>query len=89
MVEEAAESGFRLILGVNSSLDDIVAAFTKLGYRVEGRGVYGDGGEHDPMMAAPSDVGLARGVQVASDLCGATLCMFAHDADPVYILCKE
>jgi hypothetical protein len=88
MFEATALSGFRLIVGVKSGVDDLVAFFAGLGYRLEGRGVYGSGDPHDPTSATWSKAALQRGVSLASRLCRSPLCVFAHDADPVYLLYK-
>jgi hypothetical protein len=84
--EETALSGFRLIVGVKSGIDELVAFFARLGYRLEGRGVYGSADQHDPTSATWNRAALQQGVQVASKLCQSPLCVFAHDADPVYLL---
>lgn len=87
--EATALSGFRLIVGVKSRLDDLVAFFTGLGYRLEGRGVYGSSDQHDLTSAVWNKAALREGVQLASRLCHSPICVFAHDADPVYILHKD
>lgn len=88
-IEKAARSGFRLVIGVRSEWNELEKFFTRVGYRVEGSGLYAKGGQHDPTVAAWNKEAFMGAVRVASKLCRSLLCVFAHDADPVYVLYNE
>lgn len=87
--ETAAMSGSRLVVGVRARSDILVAFFLGLGYHVEGTGLYASGDPHDPIGANWQAEDLMQCIDVATALGQSTLCIFAHDADPVYILYRE
>jgi hypothetical protein len=87
-LEKVARSGFQVIVGTNSGLRDLEALFESLGYQEAGKGTYAGGGEHDPVQAAWNKEGFMRAVAVAKKLCDHTMCVFAHDGDPVYLLAE-
>ena len=76
-------------MGVGSESNDLEKVFTSLGYRVEGSGLNASGGQHDPTVIAWNREAFMGAIRVASKLCRSPLSVFAHDADPVYVLYKE
>ena len=85
-LEGIAKAGFELIVGTKASPDNIESFFKKLGYTETGTGRFADESKHDPARAAWNKEGFSRAVNLASKLCDRTLCVFAHDGDPVYLL---
>jgi hypothetical protein len=89
LLERAARSGFGLVICTRSGRSDLAEFFGRLGYRVEGSGIFGGGDEHDPVRPAWNREVLEQMVAVASRLCEHPLCVFGHDGDPVYLLYSD
>ena len=89
ILERAAQSGFRLVIGTRGGRQELTECFERVGYRVSGEGIYGTGDRHDPLRPASNAGALEQTVAIASRLCRNTLCLFGHDADPVYLLLDE
>jgi hypothetical protein len=85
-LEKMARSGFEVVIGTSSTLQELETFFRTLGYQEAGKGTYASGDEYDPVRAAWDKEGFLRAVLVATKLCGHTLCVFSHDGDPVYLL---
>lgn len=88
VLEKAAQSGFELIIGTRSNLEDLSNFFHRLGYRDGGNGDKVNAGEHDPARVAWNKDSFVQAVAVATKLCSYPLCIFAHDGDPIYLLYK-
>ena len=88
-LQVSANRGFEVIVASKSSLDDIKEFWKQKGYRLSGRSQLGSGGEHDLLPAAWNPDVLEHILSVASRMEGKTLCVFAHDADPIYLLSKN
>lgn len=86
VLEDAAQSGFELVIGTRSTVEELSNFFNRLGYREDGKGTYGGGDKHDPARAAWNKESFAQAVTVATKLCEHPLCVFAHDGDPIYLL---
>lgn len=87
-LQVSANRGFELVVASNSSLDEIEEFWKQMGYRLSGRSQLGSRGEHDLLPAAWNPDVLEHTLSVASRMGGKTLCVFAHDADPIYLLTK-
>jgi hypothetical protein len=83
---ERGARGFELVLASSSCLEDLRAFFTDRGYRNDADALYGSGDNGDISATPPHDDRFARALSVAMMIGGATLCVFAHDVDPVYLL---
>jgi hypothetical protein len=81
-----AQRGFSLVIAVKVSVDELLAFFLERGFTVSGRGRFCEGDEHDPCSAAPDSSTLEEIVYIASRLSSQPLCVFAHEAEPIYVL---
>ena len=88
-LQESGMSGFELVIGTSTDCDSAIQVFGKLGYQEAGRSICGSGDKHDPLAAAWNKVDLSNAVQIAARLSSGVLCIFAHDADPVYLLTRK
>lgn len=81
--------GFELVIGSSSSHEDLRDFFIERGYRQTADALYGSGKPGDIGAAAPHDDRFAQALAVAMTLPARTLCVFAHDVDPVYVLSSQ
>jgi hypothetical protein len=90
VLERAMQAGFEVVFGIRMTIPALQAQFVAWGYRELGRGRFGAEDEHDPSTvpwnATKED--FASAVEQAA-LHATTLCIFGHDADPVYLLSTE
>jgi len=89
LLQESGNSGFELIVGTNSDCDTAIRVFGNLGYKEAGRSICGSHEKHDPLAAAWNKDDLTSAIQIAVRLSSGVLCLFAHDADPVYLLIAQ
>lgn len=81
-----AQTGFSLVVAVRATVEEFVSFSTGAGLSSSGRGRFRGGGEHDPFSVAGDQLALEELVYIGSRLSDKILCVFAHDADPVYVL---
>ena len=88
-LQDTANRGFELVMASSSSIADIEGFWKQKGYRVEGSSPLGSGREHDLFSAAWNKDSLERMIYVAARMRAKSLCVFAHDADPLYLLTQD
>ena len=88
---EGIETAVRLdgaVIGVRTPRDAVLTFFSGFGYQIVGETTFGSGDKCDPKTAFCREI-LTEAVEVASRLCQHTLCVFWHDADPIYLLTRS
>jgi hypothetical protein len=85
-LEKAARSGFRLVICTRVGHKQLIEFLSRAGYQVSGESIWGSGDEHDPLRPAWNKEVLSQIVAVAARLRGNAICLFGHDADPLYVL---
>lgn len=88
-LKKSSLRGYELIFATTLSPDELEAFFKKHGYHCDGYALLGDRSKHDVFYAAWNDQKLMQALSLAKRLNAVTLCCFAHDADPVYIISKN
>ena len=85
VLEKSINAGFSSVIGTQCSLIALRDYFLRLGLTVDGQTRLGSGDDHDP-LASSWNPQLIQAIAVAERLCEHSLCIFAHDGSPVYIL---
>jgi hypothetical protein len=82
----AGTRGFELIVGAKVNHAELFAFLTRFGYREAGISGLGSGESHDLTRVSSHRESFNRGIVLATRLEAKCLCVFAHDADPIYLL---
>lgn len=88
-LQAASNRGFELVVASNSSIEEMEEFWKQKGYRVVSRSRLGTHKEHDLLTAAWNKEALERMIYIASRMGGKSLCVFSHDADPLYLLTRS
>lgn len=82
---ERGARGFELVVGGTNTGEAIRDFLIASGYQYVGECPYGSKAAYDLSVAPLSDT-FTPALNVAMRLGACTLCVFAHDADPIYLL---
>jgi len=88
-LEDTSNRGFELVMASSSSIAEMEGFWKQQGYRVEGSSPLGSGRKHDLLSAAWNKESIERMIYVATRMRAKLLCVFAHDADPLYLLVQD
>ena len=88
-LEKSALHGYELLFATKSNNKELEGFFKKYGYISTGSAHLGDHSKHDLLTASWNSKRLLHGLKLAHRMQAYTLCCFAHDADPVYILSQS
>lgn len=85
-LEKAALRGYELVFATTSSTLTLEKFFNNYGYLCAGHARLGDRSKHDLFSASWNDKKMLQALSFCKRMGAASLCCFAHDAEPVYIL---
>ena len=87
-LEKRAKSGFELVVGISMASEVVLEVFRGLGYDESSPRQFPNADLRDDLQATWNKESLVQAITVATKLCNQTLCVFAHDGDPIYVLTK-
>jgi hypothetical protein len=83
---KSAQVGYSLVIATKTTVEEIVSFSAGVGFTLSGRGRLRGRDDHDPLSGAWDPGALEELIYIASRFSDNQLCLFAHDADPVYVL---
>ena len=84
MLAKSALNGWELLVATKSTSDDIIEFFTRYGYRRATEKFLQFTFDHE--LFSWNGISLSSAITSADRLGAKNLCVFSHDADPIYVL---